>query len=230
MIHEYLKNGFKKLEKYSMFDSILIAGDLNIHFNLINKNSFITKIYELFLSNGFKQRVSGFTYKSSNRLIDLVFCNTKIITNIEITKNLNQNCDHKGIYLEINVEKQETDSKKYKTIIDFNEKLNQSLYDIDSNQIYSEDKNINQIFRTIETKFSEVFDKNINTKQIILKNTKFPKHIKKLVLKKRKILKKLKNDSNFLKTYNELSLEIKDRIEEYESNKINKLIQKSENL
>ena len=88
-----------------MFDSIFITGDLNLDFKLINKNSFITKIDELFLINGFKQSVSGFTYKSSHTLIDIVFCKTKNRQNIEITENLNQNCDHKDIYFEINVEK-----------------------------------------------------------------------------------------------------------------------------
>ena len=77
-------------------------------------------------------------------------------------------------------------SQNVKTIIDYNEesleKLNQNVYNINWYQICSENKNINQIFKTVENKFREIFAENIHKKQIIFKKSKFPKHIKKLII------------------------------------------------
>ena len=94
LLLEKLKIFLKNFEKADKFETILIAGDLNIDFN---QSNFAAKISHIFHFYGFSQLVKENTHNKS--LIDLVFVKNNKIKNLEVVENISPNCDHKAIIL-----------------------------------------------------------------------------------------------------------------------------------
>ena len=82
----------------------------------------------------------------------------------------------------------------------------------------------------MEKQYSLVFNKNIKKKTIKIDKKKFNKNIRALIKKRRAYLRHMKMSPNFNEKYNELTVKIGNEIEKFESEKILKLINKSDNF
>ena len=232
---EILSKNLKKIETFEKYDNIFIIGDLNINFNFSNTDSFALKIRDLFLKYGFSQYVKQKTYKYSENILDLIFCNNKCFENLEIIENISHICDHKAIKFEIPLMKTNYINEQKIFRYDFNEKnltiLNDRLFGTDWENICTDSHDINDIYSKIEKTYENILKNYIPLK--IVKNNvknKFPKSINKLILKRRIISKKIKMNPNFIVKYDYLTKLIANEIENYENTKMSKIIDNSNNL
>ena len=189
------------------------------------------------LSYGLSQIVNVFTYPTdcniglSTSILDLIFLNDiSFLNDFKVIPNLMKSCDHYALIAKLKIPYA---LKGFKTIqrYDYNDNalnnLNDELYNTNWRSLIGTSHCINEIYDVMFSKFSNIFDKHIHLKSITIREKYYPKHIMKLIHKKRKLTKIY--DHKSIK-YNILCDLIGDEIEKFNSIKMNKLVSNNDNL
>ena len=183
-----------------------------------------------------KQIVKYPTYPSNNpnKLIDLIFTNNdSIIYNVDIVDNITSSCDHLSLTADIRLTKKVSKPKSLIRRNYSNEnllKLNDSLQSVNWLELTDNVFDIEIIYMIIVEKYIELLDTHIPKTNSIRNKKPFTFEIRRLISMRRKLFKDRHTDYNFNYKYQYLTEIIGNRMTEYESFKIDELIDNNNNI
>ena len=156
-----------------------------------------------------------------------------MISEHNIGPNITKTCDHLSIDFQINIEKIQSKPIVSKRLNYDNKsllKLNEMLFNTDWDTLTENCHDIYQVYETIVEKYNVLHDSCISMTEIKSNHKPFNNSIRDLI-KKRSIFKRYNHKKvNFNYKYSQMKGIIGKHIEIYETLKLNKLIEKSNNL
>ncbi|RWS22344.1 hypothetical protein B4U80_14046 [Leptotrombidium deliense] len=214
-------------------DEIICLGDFNV--NILNHTNFTGKFSDIFSALALKQIIQFTTcpqYSEFGSLIDHVYCmNKDIVLSSNPTVNLTNSCDHKAISLTLNVRKTVNQKLTDKYLFQFTDddycQISDKINQVDWNAFFDTYLNVDQCYEKLSNFFTELLAK-YKVKFNYKTACKFPKHIRKLILKKRLYRRQfLKTDNDaYLIKYRDIDNTISRCIIDHNSKKFNNLISK----
>lgn len=216
----------------SKFDHVLIVGDFNIdYFNDMDNIS--SEVNSIFAIAGYDQLVEQCTRELSGKTIDLCFTKSSQHVEVEIVDNISSTCDHYAMSIEMDRKKDsmlplsppkfkytDVGMEKFKT------RMNSINWDdlIQQNDIETSFEMYTEICSTI---IQECFSINIS-----YPSKTIPKHITKLILKKRRLhrINRKERDNSITEQILALNDQIKILLSDMKTNEINDMIRKYPNL
>lgn len=214
--YKFIEIILNKIENSNInYNEIIFIGDFNTDYSLTTDNNYkhnANILNNIFNSFNLSQKVRDFTYPqnkdtNSHSVLDLLFSKNDLVYDINIIPSISINCDHYAITFKIKLSKNKVKTS-FKEIIIISDKaienINSDMNNTNWYNLTNSIDNIDDIYQIMINKAEFIINKHVSRKKV--KQNKYPKFIRKLILKKRKVPK---SDLNKIRFYhNELKTQI----------------------